>query len=181
MNIVYILLVILVVIYIFTNDKKKGCEITPTCKNFFLTWIKYKIDCMYYCLAVRNNTGDCDKKYTSLKELQIELFNSFNQIYGSANGLLFSKLMSDRFAIKLNLTLAIKDNNKGNMNTYESQLDTNSSQLDELFKEIKDHISKDVKEGKLLTKGSIFARVIELAATPEAYIANILESASFIL
>jgi hypothetical protein len=181
MDIVYILLIILVVIYIFTNEKKRGCVITPTCKNFFLNWIKYKIDCMYYCLAVRNNTGDCDKKYTSLKELQIELFNNFNQIYGSANGLLFNKLMSDRFAIKLNLTLAIKDNNKEASNMYEKELDNNSLQLHELFKEIKDHITKDVKEDKLLTKGSIFARVIELASTPEAYIANILESASLII
>ena len=181
MNIVYILLIIIVILHIFTGDKKRGCGITPTCKNFFLTWIKYKIDCMYYCLAVRNNTGDCNKKYTSLKELQIELFNSFNQIYGSANGLLFNKLMSDRFDIKLNLTLAIKENNKEAANMYETELDNNSSQLHELFKEIKDHITKDVKEGKLLSKGSIFARVIELASTPEAYIANILESASFII
>jgi hypothetical protein len=136
---------------------------------------------MYYCLAVRNNTGDCDKRYASLKELQVELFNSFNQIYGATNGLLFNKLITDRFTIKLNLTLAIKDNNKENANIYEKELDENASQLHELFKEIKNNIDKDVKEGKILHKGSIFARVIELVTTPEEYIANILESASFII
>ena len=181
MNIVYIFIIILVVIFIFTNDKKQGCKLNMTCKHFFLTWIKYKIDCMYYCLAVRNNIGDCDKRYTSLKELQLELFNSFNQIYGAENGLLFNKLLTDRFNIKLNLTLAIKDNNKENAKLYETELDNNSSQLHELFKEIKNNIDKNVKEGKLLHKGSIFARVIELATTPEEYIANILESASFII
>jgi len=183
MDIVYILIIALVVILFLSNEKSDGvkCHMDNECTKFMISWIQYKINVLFYNIAVRNNTGDCDKRYNEIKQIQTELFNGFNKLYGSTNSILFEKLMINEFNIKLNLTLAVRDNNTDLADRYKSELEYNTKQIQDLINKIKNDVNKHVKTDKLLKDSSIFTRIIMLGSSSEEYIGSILETATFII
>jgi hypothetical protein len=183
MNIIYILIIVVIVILFLSSNETNEikCHMDNECTKIMVTWIKYKLDVLYYNLAIRNNTGECDRRFNDLKQVQMDLFNYFNKLYGSKNSVLFNKLMTNEFNIKLNLTLSVRDNNTELTDRYKTELEYNTTQIEGLIKKIKNDVNKHVKTNHLLKDSSIFSRVIMLGTSSEEYIGSILETATLLI
>ena len=183
MVILSIICLIFILINKFKVETEATCYINNDCKKFILSWIKYRLNSMFYLMDLRNKVKDIQDKYNKLLETRQNLFTSFEKIYGKDNSEIFNNLIINELNIKVNMINANEQHNTVLFNNYKEELYNNSSKLSDLLHKINSKVKKEELIGNVFENSDIFVKMISKVDIlfKSALVSNTLESAAFLI
>ena len=189
MNLNYLFIIaVVILIYMFLGKTEKvkkelSCDITPLCKDFLFSWMKFRINNLYYFISLRNKLPDLQEKLTDLLNIRDKLLTTFSQIYGSQYQITYSNLLIQQFDINTNLINAKIDNKPDVFNYNKQLLIQNTKDIANMYAQLRTQVKKEEYESKMLKSTDLFIRITEVAGgvVGKDFIANTFETASLLL